>query len=103
MYQRYHRAQRTRFARLQNRQNRGNRNENTQKQLAHFGNRVEIEFITRPNLLGRNQQRNNGQRQQNHIAHQVLQRIVAAQNFKSRMIGFPQARQQNRTNHARQQ
>ena len=52
MHQRYHRAQRTRFPRLQNRQDRGNRDENTQKQLAHFGNRVELNSLPALTCLG---------------------------------------------------
>ena len=82
VHQRNQLAEMAGLARFQNGNHRRNGDENAQKELAHFENRIPVEFITRAHLRGGDFQRNQRQRQQNAVAHQVLQRIMAAENFK---------------------
>ena len=82
MHQRNQLAEMAGFARLQNRNHRRDGDENAQKELAHFENRIPVEFITGTHLRGSDFQRKQCQPQQNAVAHQVLQLIMAAENFK---------------------
>ena len=92
VHQRNHAVERARLACLQDGQNRRDGDEDTEEQFAHFDNRFEIKFVTRAYLFGRDGERNDRQCQQDDVAHQVRQGIMAAQNVKTRMVGLPYAR-----------
>ncbi|CWP16941.1 Uncharacterised protein [Neisseria meningitidis] len=89
--QRYHPAQRACLACFQNAQDGKDGDEDAEEEFAHFGDGFKVEFVACADLFGRDCHRYGGQCNQDDIADEVLQGVTAAEDFKSRVFGFPKA------------
>ena len=94
-----HACQRTVFACFEDGQNRCDGDKDAEEEFADFGYRVPVEFVAGPNLFRRNHQRNGGYRQQQQVADEVLQFVMAAEYIYGN-AGFPDAGHQYGTDDA---